>query len=305
MKKLYYYLLLLLIIITNFESTAKASDQIDFVNTFSYQLISTNLDHEWRENDKCIIEDKPSYLNERFQTFIYPDPTTVDLFYGINFHLIRNENCLENVGFELQAGYGKSINPLFIIGFGLSYQNDLVFNSSSKYNTKTFVQIGYNDDIHCKFDFEGLVFILPIVLDLQIFEIDLALGWKDAFPLFLRYNLEHTGNLISTIYDKQYFRYITQKHIFHLQYYGDILDFSCGFIIYEEKYFMILEPGAEDQGYSLNSSFDKKIIYKGAGLTFNYKNFFEKKISVFATFDLLRNNSQFISIYKVGTKFNF
>ncbi len=119
-------------------------------------------------------------------------------------------------------------------------------------------------------------------------------------PLFFRIYIEGVFNETPAPSKYHYYKYKTDRYLFHLQYYGQTMDFSFGYSVYKE---VLKETEYENDNRYIGSTVIKEKDYKGGGITVNYKNILKKDVSIFGEIDILSDNKQSVIITKVGTKF--
>ena len=281
-----------------------------FANTLYYEHMSVQVDRDVHTRDDTFRDDSISHIYERFQSFYYPEyfrslhPDTRLIFFGVNFIYERNENYVKKVGVELQSGFGEPSKTLLVWGFGVSRQKDMVFEKSNFWNSNFFFNAGYPDDLHFYMNLENFVmwFAEDNIARSGMIEYDVAIGWKEKLPLFLRVN---GSDYINQRKEVDYYKVVTlssESVYCHLQYYGQSLDASLAYSLYESRIYKYVY--LEDRGCYDGSVVSKK-KYQGGGMSFNVKNLLGKHLSLNGEFYLLKGEGRFITISKIGTKVYF
>jgi hypothetical protein len=321
MKKIKNYLFILLFILI-FCNSSFASDDVLFLNTISYQNISTKLKFEERKTGS-INNDSSMSFDEYFQSYfsIYKvasyfkndgseaGEVLKKFFCGINLSAAYNENNTKRAGIEFQGGVGEPKRIFANLILGTSYQKDIVFNRLNGWSDIFGFQVGYVDDIHLYFKSTDFLKSIDDTKKLSSLMstafVEGLLGWKNFSPIFIKMSGEYSDIKYSAHYNTGYLLYTMHslKSIFHVQYNNENYNFSLGYTYYRER-FMVDEYNSKEVLVGNTKRVRKG--YYGGGMTSSLTNIFINGISIFAELHVLTDvDKSFITISKFGFKLLF
>ncbi len=296
---------------------------IKFSNKIFIEHFSGILYNDMRSEHKTLFNKPSINLNEKFQIYLqfagddetnstqdcFCLPTSSSSTYiSANFVYIHDENFAARTGGEIEFGSGDYKNPFLSFGFGLTNFNDMVFNYSQSYYPTFFFNIGYKDNMHIFFDAAGNhITFGDANLDYRDYDnIDIALGYKKAVPLFLRFNLLATQTADFNIAKEEQLIYEHETSFMHLQYYGDYYGLSAGYIYNKEKYkYTHFVPHPIGEASQTNTIVIGNKKSQGGGLTF-YKKNSDSSIELSGEFHLLADSHMnWMTISKFGVKVYF
>jgi hypothetical protein len=286
------------------------TSRVRFRNQLFFGFTSSKLDNELRRDVPYASDNVSLAFSERFETYLYP--FTPGKFYtGLNAKIIRDDNCSQSIGGEIQIGSGTPENSFTRIAWGLSDKKDLVLKTDRKIAYNYIFQLGYDNDLHWYMNVEDLSMLWPFVNSSQQngrSDYEFVIGWHDLFPVLLKFkmtkrsmdaSIPEAGNTGKP----DHYIFLYYRSYIHLQYYGEIFDASIGYLGYRE-YFALASYHAEslvaDEYLAINK-------YKGIGATCSYKNIAEKKLSINSEFDVYKKvSSNRVIIYlQLGSSFLF
>jgi hypothetical protein len=194
---------------------------------------------------------------------------SIHKFLG-SFELNKDENWGKSAIAGVGYGYENSgsLKGLFSlpqeIWFYRSWNNDRYYGLK-KWHSGFGVKLGWNNDLHVFIDAPDIVdsVLSDSREDISGYNMDIALGWKEKLPLFLRI-YGYSKEIDHCFPDKKNI-YTIDSYSCHIQYYGKTFWFSAGYSFNKKE---IREENLPDSSKNYNKLLEDK-IYRGMGLTLN------------------------------------
>jgi hypothetical protein len=306
-----FVLFVIIILVSNcLFAEPEDTSRVRFRNQLFFGFTSNKLDNELRRDVPYASDNVSIAFNERLESYVYP--VTPGKFYlGINVKMMRDDNSSQSIGGEFQIGSGTPENSFTRFAVGCSRKEDMVLDTGKKCSWNNVFQIGYDNDLHLYTNFENSSIVWAFVSDYHYVgsnEIEMLLGWRNYFPVFYKFRSVNGSNCVSIPgmgknVKESYYLYNSNRRYYHLLYSGDAFDVSTGYSVYTELFALgsyLDESLYKDRTLSVRE-------YKGIGGTFLYKNFMNKKMSLYSEIDVYKSKTgnDFICFAQIGTSVIF
>jgi hypothetical protein len=305
MKKTLYIIALLMV---NIPTTSIKAVDTSLLNDLSAGYNSAGDNSSQLPESSTLLNSGMTMFDEKimFKTLINRE-TAQHKIMG-SFEIIRDESWGKSAIAGIGYGYEKNNSQKEIftlpqeIWFYRSWNKDCYYRFT-KWHSGLGAKVGWDDDIHIIIDAPDIIdsVFRNFHNDITGYSIDMALGWKEFFPILLRvygYSKE-----ISKYYpDRKMFNTI-DNYSCHAQYYGEKINFSFGYTLYRKEIHEENTPNSDIKFYNVL----EKRIFHGIGLTLNLK-VFNERIQPYCEAHILKGTkdaSGEMFIGKFGTKVSF